>query len=529
MSIPTCAIATSALLALSLVYSAAPSAAPRWHESAKATPQAGRVLALLHDADAYGLRPEDYDSARLAAEREQLEQHSGASEVEWKAWDDAVNESLRRFVRHVHEGRVTPAAAGFHLRQPRRQLDVESVLSTVAAAHQLEDAIQAIEPHFEHYRLLKAALARYRLLDREPLLTRLPALPGRKVKVGDAYAGASALGRLLQAEGDLRSEETVDVGRTLTPELAGGIAVFQKRHGLKDDGVLGEQTFAALTTPFASRIRQIELTLERWRWLPPFTSPPIVVNIPEFRLFALRSIADREGDMLRMSVIVGRAYRNTRTPVFTGDLRYVVFGPYWDVPRDIAVKEILPKARARPDYLAAHHFELVRHQGDDSPVVSVDATSIEAFARGELRVRQRPGPDNPLGAVKFMLPNDYSVYLHGTSETRLFDLAQRTFSHGCIRVSDPQALAEHVLIGNAKVEWTKASISEAMRGASNVTVRLERAIPVYILYGTAMASEAGQTLFFADVYGLDRTLEQLLRLRPLGSAAERGARSANGG
>lgn len=268
------------------------------------------------------------------------------------------------------------------------------------------------------------------------------------------------------------------------------------------------------TAPYAQRIRQIELTLERWRWLPAFNTPPIIVNIPQFRLFAFRSTEDRRAEILQMDVIVGKTYPKLRTPVFAADLRYVVFRPYWDVPNSITRKEMLADIASKPNFLERQHLQLVDGQGDTSAVVAPTPANLRDLAAGRLRLRQQPGEDNALGLVKFMLPNPYNVYLHSTPAHSLFNRAQRTFSHGCIRVSDPVALAEYVL-RNAANPWTRDAIVSAMHGADNVRVNLKTPIRVLILYGTALATEDGRVLFFRDIYGHDRKLETLLRLPPV--------------
>ena len=227
--------------------------------------------------------------------------------------------------------------------------------------------------------------------------------------------------------------------------LSAGVAHFQDRHGLKADGALGKSTLAALQAPLERRMRQISLTLERWRWLRPFKTPPLIVNIPQYRLFAFRTTEDRVADILQMNVIVGRAYANTQTPVFEGAMTYVVLRPYWDIPRSILRNEMLPKIRANPGYLSAQRLEIVNGQSDSSPVVPPTPENIEALAAGRLRIRQQPGEDNALGLAKFMFPNVYNVYLHSTPAHNLFKESVRAFSHGCIRVADPLALATLVL------------------------------------------------------------------------------------
>lgn len=262
------------------------------------------------------------------------------------------------------------------------------------------------------------------------------------------------------------------------------------------------------------KVRKIELTLERWRWLPEFRSPPVIVNIPEFRLFAFRTTADRAADILQMDVIVGRTFPRTRTPVFVADMTSVLFRPYWDVPRSIMLREELPKIRANPSYVGSQHLEIVKGASDDTATpLPVTAASLQLLVSGAARLRQRPGPDNALGLIKFDLPNRYDVYLHSTPARQLFLRPRRAFSHGCIRVSDPVALAAYVLRGTPG-DWTPARIESAMSGKQTRRVRLAQPIRVIILYGTVLAKEDGEVLFFQDLYGQDRRLGRLLGLPP---------------
>ena len=268
----------------------------------------------------------------------------------------------------------------------------------------------------------------------------------------------------------------------------------------------------AAQAPFAPRVRQIELTLERWRWLPGFSHPPIIVNIPQFRLFAFRTLQDRRDDILQMDVIVGKAFPTTRTPVFMQDMKYLVFRPYWDVPYSITRKEMIPAIRRNPGYLDRQRLEIVDATGK---VVPYSPGVLAPLERGALRLRQTPGPDNSLGLIKFMLPNRYNVYLHSTPAHGLFDRSVRAFSHGCIRVKDPVALAQYVL-RDTPGNWTAATIRQAMdKGPDNTVVRLQTPIPVAIMYGTVLAQEDGQVLFFKDLYGHDAKLSQLLHLPAL--------------
>ncbi|MGO9934987.1 MAG: L,D-transpeptidase family protein [Steroidobacteraceae bacterium] len=490
-------------------------AALLWSTGGQTTAQARELANILGAADSYGLQPNDYSAHLISTAAKQM--NSSSSGADRERFDLLLTQSAMRFIGDLHYGRVDPRAAGFELPEPRGDLDISATVARLAVAASVADAVAATEPPFYHYTLLKSALSRYRLLSADPTLWQLPSFGRKTLRLGDGYAGAPALRKLLRAEGDLGAPDggVPEAALVLDAPLAEALKRFQDRHGLSADGTLGVATFAALTTPLPQRVRQIELTLERWRWLPAFDSPPIIVNIPEFRLFAFNTTADRVASILQMPVIVGQTYPSKRTPVFVGDMKYVVFRPYWDVPRSITVHEMLPAINANPDYLQRNNFEIVRGEGDDAVVMPPTAQIIAALAAGGLRLRQRPGDDNALGLIKFLFPNSHNVYLHSTPAHRLFLAPRRAFSHGCIRVSDPLALAAYVL-RNADGTWDSARIDAAMHdnGANSQRIELRVPIHVMILYGTAMATEAGPVQFFDDVYGHDQRLEALLSARP---------------
>jgi murein L,D-transpeptidase YcbB/YkuD len=328
--------------------------------------------------------------------------------------------------------------------------------------------------------------------------------------------------------GALRSDD-LDLAQALrtlatTDDVARTLATFEpqfEHYRLLEQALTHYRQLAAADpadATLAARVRKIDLTLERWRWLPPFQTPPIIVNVPEFRLFAFRQLADRAADILQMDVIVGRTFPRTRTPVFAADMKSVIFRPYWDVPRSIMLREMLPKIRANPGYLASQHLEIVSN-GAGAAVLPATAASLQELAAGMARLRQQPGPDNALGLIKFDLPNFHSIYLHSTPAQQLFLRSRRAFSHGCIRVSDPVALAAYVL-RDTPGGWTPARIEAAMHGTETRRVTLAKPIRVMILYGTVLAKENGEVLFFDDLYGEDRQLERLLGLAPITIAAQ---------
>jgi murein L,D-transpeptidase YcbB/YkuD len=484
-----------------------------WTARGQPTAQGHALLRLIADAADFGLRPEDYGAARLATATAQLKPDSSATDL--TLYDRLLTRAAVRLVSHLHYGRVAPSSAGFELPAPRTDLDVAAAVAAMASAADVAAAVAAIEPHFFHYHLLEQALLRYRSLLSDPTLTALPRPAVRNLRAGDAYAGAPQLRHLLLAEGDLPPVPDLAGAppNTLDAPLVAALRRYQERHGLTADGSLGADTYQSLTTPIAARVRQIELTLERWRWLPAFGSPPIIVNIPEFQLFAFATTEDRVASILQMPVIVGEAYPNKQTPIFVGDLRYLVMRPYWDVPRSIVLREMLPKIRASETYLRKNHLEIVAGDGDSGAVLEPTPENLEALGAGRARLRQQPGEDNALGLIKFIFPNVHDVFLHSTPARALFGAASRAFSHGCIRVSDPVALAEFVLRSTDGGRWSAAQIDTALhQGPDNQRVALAEPIKVMILYGTALATEAGPVDFFPDIYCHDRRLERLLGL-----------------
>ena len=372
-----------------------------------------------------------------------------------------------------------------------------------------------------HFLLLERALLQYQALATSADLTAIAPLPRRSIKPGESWEGFAGVRRLLIAVGDLipaaladaavanaaapaqpsaEAQEAPDPATVFDPALVEALQRFQARHGLDADGVLGPATWRALATPMSARVRQIERTLEHWRTLPP--NPyhrALFINIPRFRLYGVSGFAASESQMLQIDVVVGRAVKDLRTPTFVADLTHVIFRPYWDVPRSIARGEILPAARRDATYLARNNFELVDGSGR---IVAAAPESLEQLAAGSLRVRQKPGPGNALGAVKFMLPNEHNVYLHDTPAHALFARSRRDFSHGCIRLGDPAALAQFVLQDDPA--WTATRITEAMAQTTPLRVNLAEPVRVYIVYGTAIAREDGTVLFLDDLYGLER-------------------------
>ena len=362
-----------------------------------------------------------------------------------------------------------------------------------------------VEPPYPGYRRTIKALQTYLELAKEYDGEPLPAVKGT-IAPGDSYPGVPRLIRFLRLVGDLPPDANVPEDETIYQgPLVDAVKSFQRRHGRDSDGRIGSQTLADLNVPLRQRVRQMQLTLERWRWMPDaYQKAPIVVNIPEFRL---RAYDEKFKIALTMNVVVGKAYDHS-TPVFEEKMAYVVFRPYWNVPYSIAKAEYLSRIARDPDYLSKKGFEVVNSRQEVVTSGTVTSDVLAQLRAGKLFIRQAPGPKNSLGLVKFIFPNDYSVYMHDTPAQEFFSKSRRDFSHGCIRLGKPADLAVWVLRDNPG--WNMDRVRAAMNGSATQQVNLAHRIPVLIVYGTVIVTEDGTVHFYDDIYGHDASLEEVL-------------------
>lgn len=481
-----------------------------WFDGKTLRAQANAVMAELRSAESYGLDPDRYPLDIPAAQARQVLAHDDVDDELRKRFDDALSRAAAQFLEDLRNGRVSPEAVGFHLPRTTGPFDAAQAARRLAVAADVRTAIAAHEPSVLPYRRLKATLARYRELAERDDLAPLPALPRRSLRAGDAYEGAARLRTLLIAFGDLDEGACAETIVEFDDCLAGGLRRFQRRHGLVEDGILGPRTFAQLNVPLHRRVRQIELTMERWRWISALQKPDIVVNVPQFVLYALPRPQLGETNVIEMRVIVGQSSPHLRTPVFAEAIEYVIFQPFWDVPASITRRELLPLIRKDPSYLARNDMEIVRGWSDTAKAIEPTDEVLDRLAAGELRLRQRPGAKNALGSIKFIMPNPHNVYLHATPNVELFERTARAFSHGCIRVSEPALLAEYVL-KNAPGDWSAEAVEAALCDPATRRVDLATPVPVLIFYGTAVVSQSEGVMFFEDLYGHDRRLDGLLR------------------
>lgn len=466
------------------------------------------LLKVLQSAHQEGLRPDEYHVKTIDLFAEQLRifysQGKPVEPLQLARLDILLTDAYLRYAGDVTGGRVK-AAKVYH-KEWRAAPRIDNLIETLQLNLEYGQAVKALLdmlPDDPGYRRLRDYLTIYRQLAAEGGWPQLP--EGPLLKLGQADWRVPWLQQHLIQTGDLpvinRAAEWI-----FDEATADALTNFQERHALKADGVLGPETLAALNISVEERIRQIEINLERWRWLPrDLGRRYLAVNIADFSL----EIVEEGEAVLAMPVVVGTDSR--RTPVFSAQLRYLDFAPYWNVPLTILREDKLPLIKTDLKYLASHHYEIViRRNGVVEPIepetVDWDGVTAENFPG---LLRQKPGPWNPLGQVKFMFPNKFHVYLHDTPERYLFDRKRRSFSSGCIRVKRPFDLAHYLL--QHQEGWDAQRIEEAMAADETLRVLLDDPLPVHVLYQTVWVDGEGRLQFRPDIYQRDRMLYAALR------------------
>jgi murein L,D-transpeptidase YcbB/YkuD len=434
---------------------------PSWTAQGHVHAKADSALQALESARAEGLRSEDFDLSNLRALRTALEKSADSQAL--SQFDIRLTYALVRYVSHLCFGRIEPQQVNPDWPATKKNCEVPKLVHEAIQKNTVGNLAKELSPTMPEYQALKSTLQEY---------------------------------RNLAAKGE---------GQPVADDTAEAVSRFQSRHGLKPDGVLNEKTLAAMNVPIEQRIEQIEINLDRMRWMAANLEPHhIRVNIPAFHL----SVHDGDKIPLEMRVIVGSG--DNRTPILDDKIEYLVFSPYWNIPLSIASKELLPKIQKDANYLQKENIEVVR--GSDDGVQVIDPRDIDwKNSDGtEYQLRQKPGVSNSLGLVKFIFPNRHNVYLHDTPADNLFDRLTRTLSHGCVRLESPLALASYVL--QDQPEWTAERIEKAMHEGKERRVSLKTPLPVHVHYWTAWTDVSGNAQFREDVYGYDKKHRELTAL-----------------
>jgi L,D-transpeptidase YcbB len=549
-----------------------------WLRDLKPTIATTAFLQAFQNAGAKGLNPEDYDASRWPARLQQIaridttKDTSAAAQDTVAQFDTFMTINVMRYISDLRIGRVNPQHFNFDIDVQSKKYDLAEFVSDNAVdATDIAALLRKVEPDSDQYRATEDALRRYLDLAykqqaaAEPFL---PEVPRSGISVGESYAATGQLQARLQLEGDApgdfpyhpptaplpvpqvqpkpirhprttkaiaRAERLIHRGSipaaspsaapatipappvfspaklppVYTADLSAAVKLYQHRHGLTDDGKLTPETIKSLNIPLTERVIQLQDSLERWRWLPDqYINAPLIVNLPEF---VLRGYNPQHKLDFTMKVVVGKVVGEHYTPVFVHMMKYLIFRPYWNVPNDIVQKEIMPHIKASGvGYLASKNFEATDSKGN------VLTPTADQIAHGGVLIREKPGPKNSLGLVKFIFPNQYDIYLHSTPAPELFERTRRDFSHGCVRVQKPEDLAVWVLANSSTPgDWDAPHIHDTMTaGQDNHQVNLKTPIPIVIFYLTAIAAEDGHTHFFDDLYGYDQKLQQVLSKGP---------------
>jgi len=455
-----------------------------------------------------GLEPENYhlktietllNTVRDNHHTPSLIYHDTAADL-----DILLTDAFLLLSSHLFSGRVNPETVHVDWEAFNPDIDLADVLNNALKDHTIRKTLQHLSPPHQEYLNLQSALKKYRELSADNELFPMPV--GEMLRCGDSDDLVRTLRNRLIFLGDLKATETPDPG-FFDFDLEKAVKTFQFRNGLSVDGVVGDQTVAALNISVQTRLRQIELNMERWRWLPrDLGNKYILVNIANFKL----SVIERGQPIMEMRLVVGKHYR--KTPVFNEKLQYLVINPFWNVPIKLAVEDIAPKVCSDPGYLSAKQIKVYKNWRDDSPEIDpalISWCTLTPESYFPYKLQQAADPHNPLGKIKFILPNKYAVYLHDTPDKSLFDRDLRDFSSGCIRVEKPYLLAEFLL--KSDTHWTKEAILDLFKSSERKNIFLNEQIPVHLVYITAWADNGVVVHFRNDVYGQDRILDNALK------------------
>jgi murein L,D-transpeptidase YcbB/YkuD len=481
--------------------------APLWGGDGE---RVAEVTAVLRDAPAEGLDPSGYHVGALTAPAEQTAQAQAARDV-------LLTDAVIRYAVDVSVGRLPPRRKTDELELELRQVDPVALALGIAEAPDVRAAFARLAPTHPEYRRLRDLLAHYRKLAARGAWPVVP--DGEKLRPGVSDPAIPIVRRRLVASEELAG--VAGASRVFDRTLVAAVRAFQSRNGLSPDGVIGQGTRDALNIGVQQRIDEIVVNMERWRWLPDdLGTRHVVVNIPAFDL----ALVDDGHVTLRMPVIVGRTER--MTPVLSSRITDLVFNPFWRVPPTIASKDLLGKIRQDASYFTGQSIHVYRKR--DSGPVELDPQEVNWRRLGEadlaqLRLRQEPGPTNPLGRVKFQMANTLDIYLHDSPARNLFQRPTRALSSGCVRVGDALGLATALL--QDMPDWTEERRAALLSDWETHKVHLRNPVPVYLTYQTAWVDDGGAAHFRDDLYERDKRLAQSLQRRATrpGTSARQGA------
>lgn len=450
-----------------------------WIDEDGLTDRAQVAAKVFERADRFALRPRNYPfpdpDAVKSAKR---------PDVRWLA--DAeyrISRSVLAYARHAQSGHVDPTSISSKLDIEPDAPDPLAVLRGLAGDDvDVASYLESFNPSQPQFVGLLERLRELRRLSKTQTI-KIPG--GDLIKPGESHPHVALVRQRLDVP-DANAAETYD------EKLVAAVEDFQRRNGLHVDGLIGPATRRALNRSPADKIDSLRVNLERWRWLPNDLGARYVrVNIPEFMV----RLVDNGTTAFEERIVVGKPRH--ATPMLADQMELVVFNPYWNVPYSIMKNEIVPQVRRNPGFLSRNNLQVIWRGRRRVDPYQVDWQNVNL---GKVRLRQTPGASNALGKIKFLFPNDHSVYLHDTPSKHLFNQTRRAYSHGCMRVRNPRAFAAAIM---GPQGWSEGAIDSAIARGNNRAVRLEKPLPVYITYFTAAVSDSGGIRYFSDLYGHD--------------------------
>ncbi|WP_455209108.1 L,D-transpeptidase family protein [Kaarinaea lacus] len=464
---------------------------PVWFDKTGLGTRAQTWLKTIESADSHGLDPGDYQLGFF-------QRHTNDGPASLRVWVELqLTRALILYIEHMQVGRLKPKDMNLDWHIVKPPVDTLAWLQRILNADDFQQALDSLQPPHAGYRRLHAALVKYLAVQSKGGWPTIP--DGPVLQIADSDEQVVLLRRRLQAEGDLLIEPVT--GKWLFDEtVKEAVEHFQVRYGIDVDGVVGPETRTAMNIPIDERIQQMQLNLERWRWLPQDLGEHyILVNTAGYELAAY----EHNKLLFITRIIAGTPERST--PAVAGPLQGIVFNPYWYIPRTIALNDILPLQQRNPNYLKTMDIRVFKNS--QTALTEVQAERINWAQLNEdnfpYQLRQDPGPKNSLGSIKFKFANDFALYLHDTPKKRLFDRETRAFSSGCIRVENAIDLADYLLQNNN--HWTKQKIQEIIDSGETVSVDLKTPIQLYLVYWTAWVGSDDHVYFRKDIYGWDQS------------------------
>ncbi len=482
---------------------------PAWIGVDGPLPQVDALIKTIREANSEGLKPDEYNLGKIEDKLRVIQQSRDMSTPidpsTLVSLDLLLTEAFLTYGSHLLDGRINPETIEAAWYPNQYEVDLALLLQTALESNTIEETLHSLLPQDQRYIRMRQALTRYRDMAARGGWNSVP--DGPKIKKGDSGARIQALRARLITEGYLIPglSKNADI---FDDYLEQAILRYQGNHGLKVDGVAGRDTIASLNISVEERVQQIELNVERLRWLPKDLGKRyVLINIPNFRL----EVVENGEPIITMRAVVGKP--SDPSPVLSSEITYLVLNPSWHIPKKIATSEILPQLRTDPAYLAKNDIKVYKILDGNKREINPETVNWTQITEQDFnyRFRQRPGSKNPLGRVKFMFPNPFDIYLHDTSSPELFIKIIRSFSHGCIRIEKPIEVAEYIFRNDP--EWTREEILSAINKRVEQTVWLPEPIPIYIVYLTAWGDEDGSVQFRNDIYGLDKVLNEALNQR----------------